>query len=187
MTLKEKNRIEDEYFEWLYRSAGGYNTGGFTFRKLLIDLHSTDFRYLIPKDKNRAIDGMDLRRHYGLMITDNDEDETDYIVDILDRPCSVLEMMVALSMRCEKTIMDNPAYGDRTGQWFWGMITNMGLGTMYDTNYDKQYVMKIVNRFLDRKYSSNGKGGLFTIKDCDVDLREVEIWYQLNWYLNNFS
>ena len=65
------------------------------------------------------------------------------------------------------------------------MITNLGLGSMYDSNYDKIYVRKTVERFLNRDYEPNGKGGLFTIRNCNRDLRQVEIWYQLNWYLNS--
>ena len=45
----------------------------------------------------------------------------------------------------------------------------------------------VIKRFLDRDYEPNGKGGLFTIKNCRQDLRKVEIWYQLCWYLDSFT
>ena len=80
--------------------------------------------------------------------------------------------------------MDNPAYGDRTKQWFWGMIVNMGISAMTDDVFNRQYVEAAVTRLLNREYEPDGKGGLFTIKDCDRDLRTVEIWYQLCWYLD---
>jgi hypothetical protein len=92
-------------------------------------------------------------------------------------------MMVALAIECEVTIMDDPNIGDRTGQWFWGMIVNLGLGSMTDYKFDDIYVEGVVRRFLDREYEPNGKGGLFTVKNCRYDLRTVEIWNQMCWYL----
>ena len=56
------------------------------------------------------------------------------------RPCSVLEMMIALSMRCEEQIMDDPDIGNRTGQWFWDMIDNLGLGEHERLKFDGRYV-----------------------------------------------
>lgn len=83
--------------------------------------------------------------------------------------------------------MDNPALGDRTGQWFWGMITTTGLGSMSDNNFDKKSAGNIVNTFLDRQYKSDGDGGLFRIRGVDVDLTKVDIWTQLCWYLDSIS
>jgi hypothetical protein len=91
-------------------------------------------------------------------------------------------MMVALASECEET-MDDPNVGDRTGQWFWGMIVNLGLGSMADYNFDYDYVDGVIQRFLNREYEPNGRGGLFTIRNCTEDLRTVEIWSQLCWYL----
>ncbi len=101
------------------------------------------------------------------------------------RPCSVLEMMIALAIRLEEHIMDDPEVGNRTGQWFWNMIVNLGLGSMNDSRFNKLYVQNIIHKFLEREYQPNGKGGLFTIEDCRYDLREIEIWYQACWYLDN--
>ena len=79
--------------------------------------------------------------------------------------------------------MDDPDVGDRTGQWFWSMITSLGLGSMTDDRFDWHYTHTVVTRFLNREYEPNGKGGLFTIRNCHRDLRKVEIWDQLCWYL----
>jgi hypothetical protein len=93
-------------------------------------------------------------------------------------------MMVALAVRCEEQIMDNPDSGNRTSYWFWGMIDNLGLFTETDNRFDKSYASGIVNRFLNRTYDADGTGGLFTVKHCSWDLRNVEIWYQRCWYLD---
>ena len=101
-------------------------------------------------------------------------------------PCSVLEMMIAMAYRGEEQIMDDYNYGDRTGQWFWNMLSSLGLSKMSDLYFDEAYVSDIINRFLNREYEPNGKGGLFTIENTEYDLREVDIWTQFMWYLEDF-
>lgn len=173
--------VKDEYFEWLYdKVCKGRAHSKFSYVKLFKHLHQTEFIFIIPNDINRAKDGADLRYRFAMLKDD------DTIMDILDGPCSVLEMMVALAIRCEESIMDDTQFGDRTGQWFWGMMSNLGIGRMDDDIYDEDYVGTVINRFLERRYEPNGKGGLFYIKDCEDDLRDVEIWIQLCWYLDNY-
>lgn len=181
-----RNDLRNEYFEWLSDLVcGDRYSKQISYRKLLMHLHNTEFRYLLEMDKNRADEGINLRYHFAL---DNGyRDSSDIIIDLLDGPCTVLEMMVALAMYCEKHIMDDTSYGDRTGQWFWDMISNLGLGSMTDKRYDRRYVEDVLEQFMDRKYEPNGKGGLFTIRNCDIDLRDVEIFYQLCWYLNTIT
>ena len=174
--------IADKYFEWMYNLVCGERYARqISFRKLLMRLHDTEFTYLMDRDENRAKEGIFLRYRFSLIY--GYEDALEY----LDGPCSVLEMILALAIHCEENIMDDPAMGDRTRQWFWGMIVNLGLGSMMDENFDRQYVEETVERFLNRDYEPNGKGGLFFIRDCKYDLREVEIWYQLNYYLNTIT
>lgn len=177
------NDLLNHYFEWLCKSVGGC---GFSeeasYRKLLMHLHNTQFYYSIPKDADRAGAGVDLRWRFICM---NGFDVS--VLDEMEGPCSVLEMMIALAIYCEEHIMDDPGYGDRTSQWFWGMITNLGLGAATDNNFDRRYVDEVVIRFLDRKYDPDGKGGLFRIKNCKDDLRRVAIFYQLCWYLNSIT
>lgn len=178
-----QNDILNHYFEWLCNHVQRGNfVGNLSYRKLLIHLHNTQFYYSIPKDEDRANAGMDLRWRFVC--------EKNYRVETLDElkgPCSVLEMMIALAIYCEEHVMDNPMYGDRTGQWFWGMVTTLGLGSMSDDRFDKRYVDDVVICFLDRKYDPDGKGGLFRIRNCECDLRKVEIFHQLCWYLNSID
>ena len=108
------------------------------------------------------------------------------VVDVLDGPCSVLEMLIALAVRCEETIMDDPRYGDRTSQWFWTMMSNLGLNHMTDDVYNQEYITDRIYDFMERRYEPDGLGGLFYIKGCKDDLRDVEIWIQLCWYLDGY-
>ena len=173
--------IREEYFEWLYDYVcKGRSHKTISYVKLFKLLDKIEFTYSIPNDANIASDGIDLRYRFCLYKGDN---ELNYI---LDRPCTVLEMMVALAVRCEETIMDNTGYGDRTGQWFWDMMSNLGIGMMNDEIFDEAVVEDIILTFLNRQYRPDGKGGLFYIRGCEDDLRDIEIWVQLCWYLDNF-
>lgn len=182
------DRLMDGYFNWLCDAVNGRlrtsaTDDNISFDKLLMYLHGTEFEYSIPMDANRADDGIGLR--YRFASENNIPDEN--IADTIYGPCSMLEMMVGLAIRCEESIMDDPAYGNRTGQWFWGMIVNLGLGSMTNSRFNRRQVDKAIRQFLDREYEPNGKGGLFTVRNCDEDLRKVEIWYQLCWYLDEIA
>lgn len=179
-----RDRIKNEYFEWLYDWVWGIRGNEcITFRKLLIRLHQIEFRYLIHMDRNRASDGIDLR--YRFALTTGYEDSPEVVMNALDGPCSVLEMILALAIRCEEDYMDDPSIGSRVPQWFWGMIRNLGLISMSDAMFDKDTVDAAVERLLNREYEPNGEGGLFTVKNRACDLRNVEIWDQLCWYLDD--
>lgn len=177
--------VSNEYFRWMLDTVyeNDYSEA-VSYKKLLTHLHNMTFTFSIPNDMNRAEDGISLRHRFAF--ANNYDDSIDEILDILNGPCSVLEMMVALATHCEE-LMDNPTVGDRTGQWFWGMIVNLGLGSMTDKNFDRKYVDMCIKRFLNRDYDPDGKGGLFTIKGNRRDLRTVEIWYQLCWYIDSIT
>ena len=181
-----RNDLNNEYFNWLFDLVCKRRyASSVSFKKLLMHLHGVEFRYLLPMDQNRAEEGINLR--YRFALTNGYEESPDVIMDCLGGPCSVLEMMIALAIYCEEHIMDDTSAGDRTAQWFWGMITNLGLGSMTDNRFDKRYVTDTIERFLDREYEPDGHGGLFTIRECTYDLRDVEIFHQLCWYLNTIT
>ena len=177
-----ENSIGDEYFDWMYETVcNDKYSRNISYRKLFQQLHDTDFVYILPMDESRWEDGVDLRYRFG-----RDRGYDDRIIATqLDRyPCSVLEMMIALSIRCEEHIMGNHDVGNRVGQWFWEMIVSLDLGHMTDKNYDPDYVDRVMDIFLNREYDRNGKGGLFTVDNPAGDMRNTEIWYQMHWHLN---
>lgn len=172
--------VQNDYFEWMFDLVcEGRFADTNTYRKLLSYLHNIEFRYHIQNDSDRAYDGVHLRHRYALL-----SDDYDYIRDCLEGPCTVLEMMVALAIRCEESIMVDPQVGDRTGQWFWKMVVNLGLGSMTDNRFDRAYVTDVIISFLNREYEPNGRGGLFTIRNCDRDFRKMPIWSQMMLYLD---
>lgn len=164
------------YFEWLLRIVCT-NHQSKRYRLLLEELFYTDFFWVLDKDVNREHDGLNLRedfaRESGIFIP-------------TDIRCKVLEMMVALSIRCERDIMANDV-DDRTGEWFWDMIRNLGLMDMDNEHFSAENVRDILAGFLNRTYKKDGDGSLFYIPGCNKDLRKIEIWYQMNMYLSDFD
>lgn len=174
-----ENEVRREYFNWLCDIVCGYRySQENSYDNLLAHLHNIEFTWTISKDSNRAEDGIGLRRRF---------DEMGDVIDLLDGPCSVFEMMVALAIRVEENIMDDPRYGDRTGQWFWKMINNLGLGSMSDRCFDTDYVDNAIKALLNHEYEPNGRWGLFMVRNCDCDMRKLEIWHQLCLYLDSIS
>lgn len=179
-----QGNIKDSYFQWLCNLVCKERFSKvISYKKLLILLHDTRFTCRIRRDSNRANDGFGLRWRFTCKFNDA-EVHYEKLLSELTGLCSVLEMMVALALRMEENIMDDPSVGNRTQQWFWGMITNMGLGSMTDDRFDENRVKGVIDSFLRRRYEPDGRGGLFTVKDCECDLREVEIWQQMCWYIN---
>ena len=169
-----------KYFEWLCSFVKPFVLDR-SYRFLMLHLFRTDFYAVIPMDENRASDGIELRYRFGREKRIRMSD----IADVLDvKDCSVLEMMVALSLRCEEQIVDEPDVGDRTRKLFWSMINNLGLNRMDDESYDSFEVEDRLDIFLNREYKPDGTGGLFKLRRTRHDLRNVEIWYQMMWYLS---
>ena len=175
--------LNKQYFEWMCQLVcDEKHSDWLPYQKLLHYLHDRDFTYTLEFDGNRAEDGVDLRYRFAY-----EHNYNNALLDCLDRgECSVLELMVALAGKCEE-YMDNPDTGDRTGRWFWDMVASLGLDDMTDSYFDEYYVSEKIDIFLNRVYAPNGKGGLFTIRRCRYDLREVEIWHQMCWYLNDIQ
>ena len=175
--------ISNNYFNWLCSLVNDSKPNRESYYHLLTFLHSVDFMYIIPMDGNRYADGINLRYRYGR----ERKIEDPVIASCLDNnPCSVLEMMVALAVRCEEFIMYNPDKGVLSGRWFWMMVENLGLEDMTDSRFDIEPARSVVYRFLARDYSHDGQGGLVYIPNSPYDLRNMEIWYQMQRYLSEY-
>lgn len=161
------------------------------YTNLLSLLNNIQYQYSMPLDENRRIDGIDLRYRFGYELRVPDE----VIRSELDvRDCSVLEMMVALAFKCEEEITYDRERGDRTTRWFYNMLVSLGLKNFKNDSweYEPQEIIfekitTILNTFFTRGYCYNGKGGLFTLKNPRVDMRSVQIWDQMCWYISELS
>ena len=110
-------------------------------------------------------------------------------MDILDGPCSVLEMLVAFAIRIENEIMWHPEGGNRTAFWFWTMVWNTGLNPLRFTDeyFDHECIVCLddsIDKAVSRRYKFNGEGGFFPLKTVpQKDMRRTELWYQMQFWV----
>ena len=175
---------EHKYFLWLYHQIGVLSDSdpNRSHQLLAEQLHRTPFRWSIPNDDNRGLDGADLRERFA------DEFAIDVREPWAQGPCSMLEMLISLAER-----MDHAASGlgleDSAEGWFWRLLENADLAGATDAEYldreghTRKSVEYTLDRILSRLYRYDGDGGLFPLQDQQSDQREVEVWYQMNAYL----
>lgn len=175
--------IRSDYFQWLC-SLVMIDEPDHSYWILAKIMHRTEFFWTVPNDDNRAEDGKRLRAIYA---------EETGLSDVcyLEGPCSILEMLIGLAIRIEDTLSD-PEIGNRTVNWFWEMIENLGIDKYDDEHYADLrgdiHIEKTLTIMLERTYQRSGKGGLFPLKRAKKDQRKVEIWYQMMIYLEeNYS
>lgn len=178
-SINQRDSIGTQYFQWLKDlvcvEENSYNL-------LLKTLHQIGFYYVLENDSNRLLDGKGMKLIFS-------EEEDIPLIYLLNNPngCSVLEMLIALARRWENEVMYDPQIPNRTAEWFWGFINNLGLGDFTDDNFHDQattHIEFIVNRFMDRDYKRSGEGGICPLKKFNKDQRKVEIWYQMHAYFS---
>ena len=171
-----------EYYNWLLNKI---EFGNFTelYIGLLRRMFGTAYFSALPIDENRASDGKDLRYFFC--------EETGYDLDDLNLAvgdsCTVLEMLIAFADLIANKELGNAEKGDRTPDWFWRMVKNLGL-----LDYPGEYlplelrleVTTIIQNWLNRNINYDGSGGLFPLKNPPGDERNVEFLYQMRAYLN---
>ena len=172
--------VNQDYFHWLCELVKVEQEDR-SYWLLAKDLHRMPFYSLVPHDENRALDGVTLREDYLEMVN------CPKYVRLDLEECTVLEMMVALAQRMDYETKDAHEDEDRTAEWFWEMVGNLGLTEFSDDNYVRDNgiceVDEILEKLVERHYSRSGRGGLFPLRRPTCDQRKSEIWYQMNAYL----
>lgn len=168
--------IDELYLEWLYSQIGSVKVKNlsWTYWSLCRQLFKKEFVWFVPNDDNRVEDGRDLRHHF------ISETHADVDRDWMEMECSFLELLIGLARRLAFEAEGEPR------DWFWLMLRNLGLDHFNDAVFGPKHE-KIVDEAMDRviwrRYSRDGDGGLFPLRDSVKDQRKVELWYQLNAYI----
>ena len=167
--------LDEQYLTWIYARIGDVNEKrpSKTYWHLLRLLYCKEFVWLIPNDDNRVEDGRDLRYEF----LDDAGLSGNVDPNWMGLGCSVLELLIAMAEHLT-FVADGTVRN-----WFWELLTNLGLSGYTDRGFDEQQVTDIVDRFIWRNYEPDGFGGIFPLKHPHEDQRGVELWYQLNSYV----
>jgi hypothetical protein len=182
----EKELADGWYFDALYNvvASDREKVTDLSYRMLLSVLDGVEFKDTRGVDSNRIHDAQELRAD---LIAEEDLDHT------IVRPfpnVSLLEVMIAIANRLGQITGD-----EDTAFWFWEMISNLVLDGIDDTEFWSDPV-SYENEILDRaddviniNYDRDGLGGLFLLREgvAPQDMRDTELWYQMQYYANEVS
>lgn len=176
-----KDAIERKYLKFLDKIVGNHDE----YSLMLHRLHEIEFYSFVPNDDNRGEDGKKLREMF------YNESGANMALSLCPAgPCSVLEMLIGLSIRMYNELEGTTEVS--VEECFWKLIDNLGL--LWCNNYEYyppgdgvEEISYIINNLLERKYKRDGKGGLFPLEHSNKDQRKIEIWYQMSeWLLENY-
>lgn len=182
----EKELQDGEYFDVLYDlvAADREEITDMSYRMLLGVLDGVEFRDTRGIDANRIQDAQEMRAD---LISEMNMDHTAV------RPfpnVSMLEVMIAIADRLGQITGD-----EDTAFWFWEMVSNLVLDGIDDNEFwsdPEGYEDEILDRVddvIDIKYDRDGLGGLFLLREgvAPQDMRDTELWYQMQYYANEVS
>lgn len=182
----EKELADGWYFDVLYDivAADREEVTDLSYRMLLGVLDGVEFKDTRGIDSNRIHDAQEMRAD---LIAEMDMDHT------VVRPfpnVSMLEVMIAIADRLGQIAGD-----EDTAFWFWEMVANLVLDGIDDTEFwsdPEGYEAEILDRaddVIDIKYDRDGLGGLFLLREgvAPQDMRDTELWYQMQYYANEVS
>nr|DAN18941.1 MAG TPA: hypothetical protein [Caudoviricetes sp.] len=182
----EKELQDGWYFDVLYDlvAADREDVTDMSYRMLLGVLDGVEFKDTRGIDSNRIHDAQELRAD---LIAEMAMDHTAV------RPfpnVSMLEVMISIADRLGQITGD-----EDTAFWFWEMVSNMVLDGIDDNEFwsdPESYEDEILDRVddvINIKYDRDGLGGLFLLREgvAPQDMRDTELWYQMQYYANEVS
>jgi len=179
------DNVRERYLRWLCGLVGLHNRRGLSYWILARKLFQTPYVVRIGSDRDREYDGCNLRYIFSHECCPGTPDR---ITNMLEGPCSVLEMLVAFSMRIDDWL--NGGDEKERQRWFFQMLRNLKLveyndgacSSMDGRDFAEHVEMKL-DIWMEGRYRWNGEGGIFPLRMADQDQRKVDLWYQLQGYL----
>lgn len=164
------NQLDYEYFEWLVGEIAV--PARKTYNDLFDRMHNLEFVWFIPNDDNRIQDGMDVRNEF---LNGSRGKLTQVLGGV-----SLLEVLVALSRRVAFNA------GGKPERWAWELVKNLKLHKASDPLIGAKgnKVEEALESLVWRTYNPDGTGGFFPLTNPKEDQTKVEIWYQMNAYVN---
>lgn len=168
------NQVNREYFDWLVSQIEIVGQSPRSYTHLFRLMHETEFTWEIPGDDNRFQDGLDLRGYFSGGVRSRIP-QLEFV--------SVLEVLIGISRRIAFIAGGEPK------QWACQLVDNLGLTQFHDPlkHSDIPTVQAILHTLVSRRYNEDGSGGFFPLNDPQEDQRRIEIWAQLNAYVNEIK
>lgn len=180
---------DDPYFEWLCNIVGAVpNYNGVSYFRLCDTLHKINYKVnMDDRNYNRAYDGLCLRRQY----VQNFDDNSDYGSASNRGPCTMFELLVALSQRIS-FIIGTDDNRNNPSVCFFILLKNLRIAKYNDEIFDQLngefFVSEAANRVIFEQYDSSGNGGLFPLRHPSEDQHKKDIWYQMHaWIQENYK
>lgn len=173
-------RVDHQYFEWLISQIAIPNDK--EYNELFSMMHNVEFVWTVPNDDNRVQDARELRNEFMSSVIHN-VDEPLTVIQLFNAGVTVLEVLVSLSRQVAWV-----AGGDGP-HWAWTLIENLNLERSFDplTKGKRRRIENVLDGLVWRTYQQNGQGGFFPLNDPEEDQTKVEIWYQMNAFVNEIQ
>lgn len=167
-----------EYFEWLVNKVNGYSEDRVDYLPVLLFLSKCEYTWVNELDGNRATDGKLLRVQFADESGCYCEDED------LDIPCSVLEVLVGLSIHVDSRITGVPGE-EHADIWFWEWLKNLGIDERCTgAGYDGMYLEQQVKAWMNNDITTRGDGGPFPLRHTAGNQKSKDMWMQCMAYIN---
>lgn len=168
--------MDDEalYLAWLTENFCKCKDAKYT--RLLQKFWEKEFYSLIPHDEDRGKDGLAYREKWSA--------ETGLESDF---GCPrVLEVLIGLSERIHSQLWGGQ-YADKWSRTdiFWKLVGNLKV-LQYDDSYlggISEPVGNMLENWLERKYSKDGTGGIFVVKDVEKNFKKLNLWDQMQIFV----
>lgn len=178
------NTLWNNYTTWL-KDRVGFNKR--RYKNLIKHLNHTEFIWVLDDDRNRMEDGLYIREDF-LMKMNVDKDT------FIDVPCTVLEVLVALTIRMYDEYVGEPGEEDQNIV-FWELLSNLGLDDLTDNSWDQDMYDVLVDDWMKRNFDEFGVGSIFPLYDYRTskpktlssieDQRKISIWSQMQYYISS--
>lgn len=178
--------METSYFQWLCAliHADSFEK---SYYILCGELFKYPFWVKVQRDINRSNDGLELRKEYWEDITIEETPQGKQVKTESD--CSMFELFIGIAKRMNDELMTEDS-GDKTHEYFWEMMKNLELDKFDDEKFGEEtgactvQVRDILGNFNERRYKRDGSGGIFPLRHPEKSQKNVEIWYQMQAYIN---
>jgi len=172
-TIDRIHEVRGEYLTWLEDQLRDEYSPTGEYWGLVNLMFDKEFTWSVPHDDNRIADALQLRNEY------SDEKHVRRAQMRRLGPCSFLEVLIGLSRRLAFTA------GGKAPGWAWVLLTNLELDKMIDPLSPRKInkINDIMDTVIQRTYSPDGQGGFFPLAYPDDDQTRIELWYQLNSFV----